>query len=50
MFYSFTPQLLLRRPVKNPSDYLADPQSFFDDVFFRTALRVAKPNTRSYGT
>ncbi|AMR29980.1 hypothetical protein A0256_00385 [Mucilaginibacter sp. PAMC 26640] len=43
MVYSFAQQILLRRPVKSPADYLADPQSFLDDIFFRAAIRVATP-------
>jgi hypothetical protein len=44
MNYHFAPHLLLRMPVKAPDDYVAEQQSFLDDQFFRTAIKVATPS------
>jgi hypothetical protein len=41
--YSFAQHLLLRMPVKTPSEHGADQQSFLDDQFFRSALYLASP-------
>ncbi|MEZ2336409.1 lantibiotic dehydratase [Mucilaginibacter sp. RCC_168] len=43
MNYHFAPHLLLRMPVKTPVDYIGEQQSFLDDEFFRTAIKVATP-------
>lgn len=43
MIYKFAPQLLLRMPVKTPSDYVGEPQIFLNDQFFQAALKVATP-------
>lgn len=43
MEYSFATPLLLRMPVKKPSDYSDDRQSFLDETFFRSALYLATP-------
>jgi thiopeptide-type bacteriocin biosynthesis protein len=43
MNYRLAQHLLLRMPVKNPSDYGCEPQSFLDDLFFRAAVLLATP-------
>jgi hypothetical protein len=44
MSYLFAKHLLLRMPVKSPADYVAESQTFLNDLFFRSALYLASPS------